>query len=59
MYINFLLFIPDEIGSKSSDRKIEVLQEEIKNLSSKTADGKDSLSWPIGVNPPFQVILFL
>merc|ERR1711892_629059 len=35
-------------------RKIEDLQEEIKNLSSKTAEGKDSLSWPIGVNAPFQ-----
>ena len=35
-------------------RKIESLQEEIKNLSSKTSEGKDGLSWPIGVNPPFQ-----
>jgi len=35
-------------------RKIETLQEEIKNLSSKTPEGKDGLSWPIGVNPPFQ-----
>ena len=37
-----------------SNRKIESLQEEIKNLSSKTSEGKDGLSWPIGVNPPFQ-----
>ena len=36
------------------NRKIESLQEEIKNLSSKTSEGKDGLSWPIGVNPPFQ-----
>jgi len=35
-------------------RKIETLQEEIKNLSSKTPEGRDGLSWPIGVNPPFQ-----
>ncbi|CBY33190.1 unnamed protein product [Oikopleura dioica] len=43
-----------EVEIDMTYRKIEFLQEEIKNLSAKTPQGEDGLSWPIGVNPPFQ-----
>ena len=43
-----------EVEIDMTYRKIEFLQEEIKDLSAKTPQGEDGLSWPIGVNPPFQ-----
>ncbi|XP_075441199.1 chondroitin sulfate glucuronyltransferase-like [Ascaphus truei] len=34
-------------------RRIRQLQSEIRNLSSLTPEGEDSLSWPVGISPPF------
>jgi len=43
-----------QIEIDNTYKKIEEIQEEIKKLASKTPDGEAGLSWPIGINPPFQ-----
>ena len=43
-----------EIEIDLTYKTIEEIQDEIKKLAPKTPEGEAGLTWPIGVNPPFQ-----
>ena len=43
-----------EIEIDLTYKQIEEIQDEIKKLAPKTPEGEAGLTWPIGVNPPFQ-----